>query len=385
MIYLDYNATTPVREEVLEEMLPYLEREFGNPSSTHVYGREPASAVARAREQVSNLLGCHPEEIVFAGCGSESDNLAIKGIADALSQRGNHIITSSVEHPAVTLPCQYLARRGFEVTYLPVDAFGRVHPAQVAEAITDRTILISIMQANNETGSIQPIREIDEIASSRGICFHTDAAQSVGKIPVQVDDLGIDLLTVAGHKLYAPKGVGALYVRRGTELEPLIHGGGQERGVRAGTENVGVIAGLGWAAELAGDEMETVAPRLRMLRNRLQAVLEASPARIRLNGHPTERLPNTLNVSFEGIESMDLLAAVPEVAASTGLACHAERRDPSPVLTAMGVPRELALGAVRFSLGRYTTEAEITRAAALIAAKVIEMRGGNARAGCRSL
>jgi len=374
-IYLDYNATTPVRPEVLEECLPYFKADFGNPSSAHAYGRNPAQAVALARVRLGALLGCTPDEIVFTGCGSESDNLAIKGIADTQRHRGNHIITTSIEHPAVILTCRYLEAKEFEVTYLPVDEFGRVSPEDVAGAITDRTILITVMHANNETGSIQPISEIGRIARGKGVCFHTDAAQSVGKVPVNVDELGVDLLTVAGHKFYAPKGVGALYVRRGTTLEPLIHGGGQERGFRAGTENVALIAGMGKAAELADEELDSNRRRLTALRDTLQSALEAAPGHTKLNGHPTERLPSTLNMSFEGIDSSELLASLPEIAASTGSACHADRKEPSAVLTAMGVPRDLALGAVRLSIGRYTTEDDITRASEMIAAKATKMRG----------
>jgi len=373
-IYLDYNATTPVRPEVLEEMLPYFSADFGNPSSAHVLGRNPAQGVALARQRLSALLGCAPDEIVFTGCGSESDNLAIKGIAHTQRHRGNHIITTSIEHPAVTLTCRYLETKGFEVTYLPVDEFGLTSPSDVESAITERTILITVMHANNETGSIQPIREISRIARSRGICFHTDAAQSVGKIPVKVDELGVDVLTVAGHKFYAPKGVGALYVRRGTGIEPLIHGGGQEHGFRAGTENVALIAGLGKAAELAGQELHPNQQRLTALRDRLESLLESAPGRAKLNGHPMKRLPNTLNISFEGIDSSELLASLPEIAASTGSACHADRKEPSAVLVAMGVKRDLALGAVRLSIGRCTTEEKIARASQAIAAKVTEMR-----------
>ena len=373
-IYLDYNATTPVRTEVLEEMLPYFKSDFGNPASAHVYGRNPARAVSLARERVSALLGCAPDEIVFTGCGSESDNLAIKGIADTQRHRGNHIITTSIEHPAVILTCRYLETKGCQITYLPVDEFGRVSPDDVKDALTERTILITVMHANNETGSVQPIGEIARIATDRGICFHTDAAQSVGKIPVNVDDLGVDMLTAAGHKFYAPKGIGALYIRPDTQLEPLIHGGGQERGFRAGTENVALIAGIGKAAELAGEELDSNRRRLTALRDRLQSALESTPGRARLNGHPTRRLPNTLNLSFEGIDSSELLASLPEIAASTGSACHADRKEPSAVLVAMGVPRELALGAVRLSIGRGTTEDDITRASELIAARVIAMR-----------
>lgn len=373
-IYLDYNATTPVRPEVLQEMLPFFKGDFGNPSSGHAFGRNPASAVRLARERLSGLLGCDPEEVIFTGCGSESDNLAIKGVANALREKGNHIITTAIEHPAVILACKYLQARGFEVTYLPADEYGRVSPSAVEAAMTDRTILVSVMHANNETGSIQPVREISEITKAKGVCFHTDAAQSVGKIPVNVEDLGVDLLAVAGHKFYAPKGVGALYVRKGIRLEPLIHGGGQEHSLRAGTENVALIAGMGKAAELAGQEQEVNSRRLASLRDRLHELLSAKPGRVQLNGHPTERLPNTLNTSFEGVDSSELLTSIPEVAASTGSACHANRNEPSSVLTAMGVPRDLALGAVRFSLGLYTTREEVDRAAALIADRVNEVR-----------
>jgi len=366
VIYLDYNATTPVRSEVLEEMLPFFKEDFGNPSSGHAFGRKPADAIKLARERLSGLLGCDPDEVIFTGCGSESDNLAIKGIAGALRAKGNHIITTAIEHPAVILACKYLEARGFEVTYVPVDEYGRVNPTDVEDVITQRTILVTVMHA---------IREISGITRSRGICLHTDAAQSVGKIPVDVDELGVDLLTVAGHKFYAPKGVGTLYVRTGTKLEPLIHGGGQEHGLRAGTENVALIAGMGKAAEMAAKELDETRQRLTALRDRLQALLESSPGRVKLNGHPTERLPNTLNVSFEGVDSSELLAAIPEVAASTGSACHENRKEPSAVLTAMGVPRELALGAVRFSVGLYTTEEEVDRAAFLIADRVNESRG----------
>ena len=355
-------------------MLSYFKADFGNPSGAHVYGRNPAKAVAAARQRVSTLLGCRPNEIIFTGCGSESDNLAIKGITEAQRHRGNHIITTSIEHPAVTLACKYLETKGFEVTYLPVDEYGRVSTDDVEDALTQRTILITVMHANNETGSVQPIPEIGRIARSRGVCFHTDAAQSVGKIPVDVDDLGVDMLTIAGHKFYAPKGAGALYIRRGTVLEPLIHGGGQERGFRAGTQNVAMIAGLGKAAELAGQELDSNRQRLTALRDKLQAALESWPGRVRLNGHPRERLPNTLNLSFEAIDSSELLASLPEIAASTGSACHADHKEPSAVLVAMGVPRDLALGALRLSVGRYSREDEIVRASEMISAKVTEMR-----------
>ncbi|MHB1461400.1 MAG: cysteine desulfurase family protein [Armatimonadota bacterium] len=374
VIYLDYNATTPVRSEVLDEMLPYFAQDFGNPSSSHAYGQNPAQAVALARLRLSALLGCAPDEIIFTGCGSESDNLAIKGISEAKRNHGNHIITTSIEHPAVTLTCKHLEAHGFSVTYLPVDRFGRVNPDDVADAITDRTILITVMHANNETGSIQPISEIGRIAHDRGACFHTDAAQSIGKIPVDVDTLGVDMLTVAGHKFAAPKGVAALYVRCGVQLMPQLHGGGQEHGLRAGTENVALIAGLGKAAELARHELDFNMQRLSQIRDRLQSALERAPGQVTVNGHPTMRLPNTLNISFEGIDSSELLASLPGIAASTGSACHADRKEPSAVLMAMGLPRDLALGAVRLSVGRDTTNDDVSRAAVMIADRVAEMR-----------
>lgn len=377
-IYLDYNATTPLDPAVEEAILPYLKGglggSFGNPSSSHEYGREAHSAVGTAREQVAELLGCMPHEIVFVGCGSEADNMAIKGVAEAYRGKGNHIITSQIEHPAVTNVCRYLERHGYEVTYLPVDQYGLVDPAVVEAAITERTILISIMHANNEVGTVEPIAAIGSIAHSRDILLHTDAAQSVGKIPAKVDELGVDLLTVAGHKLYAPKGVGALYVRAGTKLEPLIHGAGHEGGRRAGTENVPHIVGLGKACEVAANTMSEYMPRLQALRERLHGLLAAGVDGLRLNGHPTERLPNTLNVSFPGVDGEALLTRTPQLAASTGSACHAGRTEPSSVLLAMGVSREIALGAVRLSLGKFTTEVGVDLAATALIRGVGELR-----------
>jgi cysteine desulfurase len=375
MIYLDHSATTPVDPEVREAMLPFLGEEFGNPSSSHALGMRARAAVDRAREQVAALLCCAPEEIVFTGGGSEADNLALKGIADMLGERGNHIITSVIEHPAIINPCRHLERKGFHISYLPVDSTGLVAAEAVRSAITDATILISIMHANNEVGTIQPVEEIGRIARERGIAFHTDAAQSVGKIPTRVADLGVDLLTVAGHKLYAPKGVGALFVRRGVALEPLVHGAAHEHGLRAGTENVAGIVGLGQACEIAGRDLVETARRVQELRDALHRGLQEKIGGVRLNGHAERRLPNTLNLSFEGLDSDALLRALPEIAASTGAACHAHSREPSVVLTAMGVPAELALGAVRFSLGRGNTAGEMERAAELIVAAVGNLRG----------
>lgn len=365
-IYLDYNATTPVDPGVVEAMLPYLRDHFGNPSSSHLYGTQAQAGVTQARGQVADLLGCAPDEVVFTGGGSESDNLAIKGVAEAYRERGNHLITSQVEHPAVLNACRYLERHGFQVTYLPVDNHGMVNPDDVAQAITPQTILITIMHANNEVGTIQPIAAIGQIAHEHNVLFHTDAAQSVGKVATRVDELRVDMLTVAGHKLYAPKGVGSLYVRRGVRLEPLIHGAGHESGQRAGTENVAGIAGLGRACQIAAENLADTARRQTELQDRLHQRLLDQSNRVHLNGHLTERLPNTLNVSFAGVDSSALLAAIPELAASTGSACHSGQTEPSAVLVAMGVPRELALGAVRLSLGRWTTEEEIDQVVTLL-------------------
>ncbi len=373
-IYFDYNATTPVDPRVLEVMLPYLREQFGNPSSSHAYGLAAHAAIERARGQVVTLLGCAPEEIVFTGGGSEADNLAIKGIAEANQERGDHLITTQIEHPAVLATCRYLERRGFRVTYLPVDRYGRVRLDDVRQAITPRTILITLMHANNEVGTLQPLAAIGRLARERGIPLHTDAAQSVGKLPTRVDELGVDLLTVAGHKLYAPKGVGALFVRRGLRLEPLIHGAGHEGGRRAGTENTAGIVGLGEACRLAGENLDEEAGRLRSLRDRLHQGLAMQDGQVYLNGHPSERLPNTLNVSFAGVEGNALLSLAPEVAASTGSACHAGRTEPSAVLLAMGVSPELALGAVRLSLGRWTTAEEVDRVIPLLAGRVRALR-----------
>lgn len=366
-IYLDYNATTPIDPVVAAAMQPFLAGglagQFGNPSSSHQFGHLTHHAVEQARAQVAVLLGCQPEEIVFTGCGSEADNLALKGVAEAYRERGNHLVTSQIEHPAVLNTCRYLERRGYRVTYLPVGDYGQVRLADVEQALRPETILVSIMHANNETGTIQPVAEIAAMAHQRGVLVHTDAAQSVGKVSTGVDELGVDLLTVAGHKLYAPKGIGALYVRAGVRLEPLIHGAGHEGGLRAGTENVPYIVALGQACEIASTTVADYTPRMRDRRDRLHRLLAEGIPGLLLNGHPTERLPNTLNVSFPGVDGEDLLTATPTVAASTGSACHAGRTDPSAVLMAMGLSRKRALGAVRLSLGKLTTDAEVEQAA----------------------
>jgi cysteine desulfurase len=367
-IYLDYNATTPVDPTVVEAMLPYLSIHFGNPSSTHRFGHAAHEVVDTARNQVASLLGCSPSEITFTGGGSESDNLAVRGVALARQHLGKHIITQVTEHPAVLNTCHALERlHGFRVTYLPVDENGQVNPAQVETAMNDRTVLVTVMHANNETGTLQAIAQIAEIAHRHGVLVHTDASQSVGKIPVQVNELGVDLLTVAGHKAYAPKGIGALYIRHGVQLEPVIYGGGQEAGLRAGTENVAYSVALGTACMLAQEQLPESQPRLQRLRDHLQHNLEQYlPSRVILNGHMTERLPNTLNVSIEGVVGEEVLAATPDIASSTGSACHEGSTDPSPVLMAMGMSRERALGALRLTLGRWSTEDEVERAAKLL-------------------
>lgn len=371
-IYLDYNATTPVDPAVAEAMWPYLALHFGNPSSTHAYGRAAHEAIAIARAQVADLLACEPGEVVFTGGGSESDNLAIRGVAVARRAHGNHVITQVTEHPAVLNTCRALERlHGFRVTYLPVDHNGRVSLEHIESAIDDQTVLITIMHANNETGTLQAISQIAEIAHRHGALLHTDASQSIGKIATRVNDLGVDLLTIAAHKLYAPKGIGALYVRRGVQLEPLIYGGGQEAGRRAGTENLAYSVGLGTACSLARVQLAASEPRLCALRDQLHARLNAYlPGLVHLNGHPSERLPNTLNVSIDGVIGEEVLAATPEIASSTGSACHEGNTDPSEVLIAMGCSRKRALGALRLTLGRWSAADEIERAARLIAKTV---------------
>jgi len=360
-IYLDYNATTPVRPEVLDVMLPFYREQFGNPSSVHWAGRQVAGAVDKAREQVAQLLNCAPAEIVFLSCGTEADNMALKGTVDALRDKGNHIITTAVEHPAVLETCRYLEKTGCRVTYLPVDGDGMLDLGELERAITPQTILISVMWANNETGTIFPIEEIGAIARGRGVRFHTDAVQAVGKLEIDVQKANIDLLAISGHKLGAPKGVGVLYVRRGTRLTPFMHGGHQERNRRAGTHNVAGIVGLGKACELATAERETTSVQVKELRDRLeQGILERVP-QVKLNGHPSARLPNTLNVSFAWIEGESLLLNLDMkgIAASSGSACTSGSLEPSHVLGAMCVEVTLAHSSTRFSLGPDTTAADI--------------------------
>ncbi|WP_149204925.1 cysteine desulfurase family protein [Actinotalea subterranea] len=372
-IYLDHNATTPVDPRVIEAMLPVLGDGFGNPSSDHAYGGPAKAALAQARARVAALIDAAPEEIVFAGSGSEADATAIRGVVAAARRTADarpHVITQATEHPAVLAACAYAERHhGADVTVLPVDTMGLVAPSSLAAALRPETVLVSIMHANNETGTIQPVAELSRLTHEAGALFHTDAAQSVGKVPVSVRDLGVDLLTLVGHKMYAPKGIAALYVRDGVTLEPLIGGGSQERGRRAGTENVPHAVALGAAAELAQADLEAGSvARLTTLRDRLQTELEEHlPGRVHLNGHPEHRLPQTLNVSIDGVIGHDVLQTCAGVAASTGSACHSGDRTPSPVLTAMGVAAERGLAALRLTLGRWTTEDDIVTAARALA------------------
>ena len=359
-IYLDHNATTPLLPDVVAAMIPYLGEHFGNPSSGHVYGQRARRAVERAREHVAWLLGCQPDEIVFTSGGTEANNLAIRGVAEVSTRR--QIVTSVVEHPATARPCAYLERHGFQMARVSVGADGQVQVDEARSLVCRSTALVTVMLAQNETGTLMPIREIARAAHEQHAVMHTDAAQAVGKIPVRVDDLDADLLSIAGHKLYAPKGVGALYVRRGTTLAPLVLGAGHERGLRPGTENVASIVGLGAACELARRGLEAESARERDLRDELFQQLSAGVPGLRLNGHPTERLPNTLNVSFPGARGSAVLAAAPEIAASTGSACHEGNETPSAVLLAMDMEPNVALGAVRLSIGRSTTRDQIAQA-----------------------
>jgi cysteine desulfurase len=372
-LYLDYNGTTPVDPEVVDAMLPYLRSEFGNPSSSHHYGLAARAAVESARAQVAETIGGFGGRIVFTGSGSEADALAIRGgvLANRRAGRRAHVVTQATEHPAVLAACADLAElHDVDITILPVDRWGLVDPAAVAHAIADATVLVSVMHANNETGTIQPIAEIARAAHARGVLVHSDAAQTVGKVPVDVEALGVDLLTLVGHKLYAPKGVAALWMREGVALRPIVGGGGQEGALRAGTENVPHIVALGQAARLAAQGLaEGETDRLTTLRDQLQHDLdERLPGRVHLNGHPTLRLPNTLNIGIDATRALTLLEGLAGLAASAGSACHAGHDAPSPVLTAMGIDAADALGAIRVSLGRWTTSGDVEQAATLIAA-----------------
>jgi cysteine desulfurase len=360
-VYLDFNATTPLAPEVLEAMLPWLREGFGNPSSGHVYGQRAKAAVAGAREQVAALIGCTPAEIIFTSGGTESNNLAIRGVADSRPER-KVIVTTIIEHPATEQPCAWLQRQGWQVIRLPVDAQGVVRVDQLGVAMSSKVALVSAMHSNNETGVVQPIVKLASAAHSKGALLHCDAAQSVGKVPVKVDDLGVDLLSIAGHKLCAPKGVGALYLRAGLRLEPFARGAGQENGLRPGTENVASIVGLGAACALAGSLLAETSRRVQGLRDRLWAKLSQGVPGLQLNGHQELRLPNTLNARFPGVTGAAVLAGAPGVAASTGSACHSGEEKASAVILAMGVSEREALGSVRLTLGRSTTAAEVDAA-----------------------
>ncbi len=374
-IYLDYNGTTPNDPEVIAAMRPFIETHFGNPSSGHLYGAMPRRAVETAREQMAGLLNCRPEEIVFTSGGTESNNHAIKGLAHRVAREKRHIITSMVEHPATLEVCRFLEKLGYTVTYVPVDAYGKVKVADIAAAVRDDTFLISIMHANNEVGTIEPIAAIAEVAKNYGIPVHTDAAQSVGKIETDVDALGVSMMSLAGHKVYAPKGVGALFIKDGLDLEPFCHGAGQESGRRAGTENVIEIVGLGKACELAARDLPKHAVNMKAGRDRLQTAIFEAVGDVRLNGHPDDRLPNTLNVSFYGLEANRILEEIGlEVAASAGAACHADTVEISHVLSAMGIEEEWAKGTLRFSMGRMTTTDEIDRAADVVVEAIRKLR-----------
>jgi cysteine desulfurase len=374
-IYLDYNATTPHDPEVIEAMRPFFEEEFGNPSSSHYYGVKPRQAVGKAREQIASLINCRPEEIIFTSGGTESNNFAIKGCAATFRHKGNHIITSQIEHPAVIEVCDFLKTTGYEVTYLPVDEFGLIQVEDVKAAIKKETILISIMHTNNEVGSAQPIEEISNLAKKHDIIFHTDAAQSVGKIPMDVNRPEMDLLSIAGHKVYAPKGVGALYIRQGLAPAKLMHGAGQEMAVRPGTENVLEIVGLGTACEIAGRDLEKNMTHMQAMRDRLFEGIKNECDQVKLNGHPQKRLPNTLSISFLGLEANRILDAIAsEVAASAGAACHSDTVQISDVLTAMNVPLEWAKGTLRLTTGRMTRAPDIDKAVQAICAAVHKIR-----------
>ncbi len=375
-VYLDYNATTPVCREVAEAMKPFLEDYFGNPSSIHSYGTKTKLAVEEARRQVAGMLNCEPSEIIFTSGGTESNNMAVKGVAYAARSRGNHIITSSIEHPAIFEVCKYLEKNGFRITWLAVDEYGMVNPADVEAAISKETILITIMHANNEVGTIQAISEISEIAKKHNIILHTDAAQSAGKIATDVREMGVDLLSIAGHKLYAPKGIGALFIRDGVTIEKIMHGADHEQNLRAGTENVLEIVGLGKACEIAAKKLNEFAAHYSEMRDLLWNLLADELEGIKLNGHPEKRLPNTLSISFPGVEANTLVARLDKVASSAGAACHAESIDVSAVLEAMKVPMEFAMGTVRFSSGRENTREEIKKAAEEIIDKAKSLMPG---------
>ena len=376
MVYLDNNATTPVDRRVYEAMSPYLFEKFGNPSTLYSIGAEARAAVEEARKRVADLVGAKPDEIVFTGCGSESDNMALKGVAFAHMERGKHIIVSSVEHHAVLNTAAYLEKIGFEVTYLPVDRYGMVDPDDLRQAIRTDTILVSIMLANNEIGTIQPIKELCSVSHEKGVLFHTDAVQAAGKLRIDVEELGVDLLSLSAHKIYGPKGVGALYIRKGTKVHPLIHGGHQERGRRAGTENVAGIVGFGKAAEIALQEMEEEAVRIAGLRDRLEGGILERIEDVLINGHPEKRLPNTTNISFRYIEGEAIILKLAShgIFASTGSACSSDTLEPSHVLMAIGLSPEVGHGSVRFSLGKFNTADDVDRTLEVLPEVVSNLR-----------
>ena len=375
-IYLDHAATTPLDTRVLEAMLPYLTTEYGNASSIYTLGRHAMQAIDRSREQVADILACRPTEIAFTGCGSESDNLAIKGVAYAAQKKGNHIITSSIEHHGILHTCQYLERFGFNASYLPVDRYGCVDPAEVARAITDQTTLVSVMYANNEVGTIEPIAEIGNLCRARKIPFHVDAVQAGGALPLNVAELHVDLLSLSAHKFYGPKGVGLLYVRQGVRILPQLQGGSQERGRRAGTENVAGIVGAATALRLAYDDLPRTTPRLIALRDRLIAGVLATIPGSHLTGHPTNRLPNNASFCFEGVEGESILLSLDlqGIAASSGSACTSGSAEPSHVLLAMGLPVELAHGSLRLTLGKDNIEEDIEAVLAALPGVIKKLR-----------
>ncbi len=375
-VYLDNAATTAVDGDVLAAMLPYFAKHYGNAASLHSFGQDARQAVEDARQQIASFIGARTEEIIFTGGGTESDNLALKGVASALKTRGKHIITSSIEHHAVSETCGFLEQEGYRVTYLPVDQYGLVDPDGVQKAIEAETIIISIMHANNEIGTIQPIAEIGRIARERGICFHTDAVQTLGHIPVKVNDLNVDMLSASAHKLYGPKGVGILYVRKGTRIDPIMHGGEQERKRRPSTQNVPAVVGFGRAVQLASLRMAEENEIIAGLRDRFIKELTAKIENCRLNGHPSQRLPNNVNISIEYVEGESLILSLDMegIACSTGSACSSARLEPSHVLMAIGCPHELAHGSLRFSLGRQTTDDDLDYVLDILPAIVTRLR-----------
>jgi cysteine desulfurase len=375
-IYMDYAATTPAHPEVVKAMLPYFNEIFGNPSSLHSYGQEARSAVEAARIKLAGFIGSKAEEVVFTSGGTESDNFAVKGVAYANENKGNHIIISSIEHHGVLEPCRFLEKRGFQISYLPVDKYGMVDPDDVKKAITSKTILVSVMHASNEVGTIQPISEIGKITREAGVYLHTDAVQTFGHVPLNVNELNVDLLSLSGHKLYGPKGIGALYIRKGTKITPFMHGGGQEEGRRGSTQNVPGIVGLGKAIDIAQQEMNDEAHRLISFRDRLITGLSEKIDYLKLNGHPQKRLPNNVNISIDFVEGEATLLSLDfeGICASTGSACSSESAEPSHVLTAMQIPAEEARCSLRFSLGKWTTETDIDRVLSVLPEIITKLR-----------